>query len=70
MSGTEIETVFVLIAAQIKVKPKGNARQSGEGILPFVDGDLQEVLLVLRFLNGDDFLVGIGLLTGFNSYHN
>jgi len=61
MSGTEIETVFVLIAAQIKVKPKGNARQSGEGFLPFVDGNLQEALFVLRFVDCNNMLVPVVL---------
>ena len=50
----------VLVAAQVEIQTEGNARQCCEGFLPFADGDLKEVALILGFVDGDGFLVGIG----------
>lgn len=48
---------IILIAAQVEIEAEGNARKCFESFLPFVNGDLYEVAIVLEFVNNDGFLI-------------
>jgi len=47
------------IAAQIKIQTERNTGQDHEGFLPFVDGYLNKVAFIFRFVNSDDALIGV-----------
>ena len=47
------------IAAQTKIQTERNAGQGRESFLPFVDGYLNKVAFIFRFVDGDDALIGV-----------
>ena len=59
IDGAEGKVEVIHVAAQIKIQTERNAGQGREGFLPFVDGNLNEVAFIFRFVDGDDALIGV-----------
>lgn len=59
IDGAEGKMEVIHVAAQIKIQTERNTGQGREGLLPFVDGYLNEVAFIFRFVDGDDALIGV-----------
>ena len=59
IDGAEGKVEVIHVAAQIEIQTERNTGQGREGFLPFVDGYLNEVAFIFRFVNSDDALIGV-----------
>ena len=59
INGAEGKAEVIHVAAQIKIQTERNTGQGREGLLPFVDGYLNKVAFIFRFVDGDDALIGV-----------